>query len=250
MNTLSLVSAIVSFTSALVTVLLGALFEARRRRGERAEERRHLISRYRDPMLQAAASLAFRLTNALGDTDNRFMMEDTERHRDYIRFESAYRFARYLGWVEIMFEEVRFLDLGSPKRNRRLVGLLVAVQGTISEPIEGDQTFRLLGGEQWALGQLMMCPALAGEERRRCLGYVEFHTKLKTEPEFERWFRPLLNDIDRFAQDRQSGRQRLVNMHNALLDLIDFLDPQVVWVIGPRSRLPLANGNSGGARAR
>ncbi|WP_158885654.1 hypothetical protein [Amycolatopsis anabasis] len=242
MNTLSLVSAIVSFGSALTTVLLGALFEARRRHGDRLEERRHRVSRYRDPLLQAAALLMGRLANAFNDPkgENRFLLEDDDRHQEYVVYESAYRFAWYLGWVEIMYREARFLDLGSRRRNRRLLELLGGVGGAISRPIEGDQTFRLLGGEQRALGELMTRPAVEGEDRLRCLGYIEFHTRMATDPEFKRWFEPLLRDIARFAADRESGRPRLVEVHNALLNLINFLDPKAVWVVGLERREPLS----------
>ncbi|MDQ3886900.1 MAG: hypothetical protein M3308_07830 [Actinomycetota bacterium] len=49
------------------------------------------------------------------------------------------------------------------------------------------------------------------------------HGTAITESDFARWFAPLLGDIDRFTQDRNSGRRRLINLHNALLELINFL---------------------------
>ncbi|SFP41421.1 hypothetical protein SAMN05421810_102517 [Amycolatopsis arida] len=238
MNTVSLVAATVSFSSAVVTVLLGALFESRRRRGERDEERRHLVRRFRDPLLQAASGLLWRASNVIKDGDNRFLLEDTARHRDYVRYESAYRLAAYLGWVELLFREVRFVDLGNARRNRRLVELLARVQNALSEPIPGDQAFRLLGGEQRALGELMVRPPIEGEDAPRCLGFVEFHHRITTEERFAHWFAPLLTDIDRFAAGRRSGLARLTNLHNALVELVDFLDPKQVWILGPRERLP------------
>lgn len=130
-DTVSLISAIVSVTGAVVTVTLGGLFEWRRRRSDREQARSDLVRRYRDPVLQAASSLASRLRNAIlmfsGEQVHQ-AAPGTARQDEYNRFESLYRLAAYLGWVDILFREVHFLDLGSQRRNRKLVQRLVDVQ--------------------------------------------------------------------------------------------------------------------------
>ncbi|RZQ59711.1 hypothetical protein [Amycolatopsis suaedae] len=233
MNTLSIAAAAVSFSAALVTVLLGGLFESRRRAADRAAEKRHRVNRYRDPLLQATASLHGRLANALGGID--FKLEDIPRHARVADYDSLYRFANYLGWVEILFREVHFLDLGSRRANTRLIERLGDMHGALNKPIADDQLFRLFAMEQRALGELMMADPVEGEDRRRCIGYVEFCRRLDGDPEYRRWFQPLLDDIGTYLAHRggpgqyRPGELRLIMAHNALLELMRVLDRRAIW---------------------
>ncbi|MGH3662997.1 MAG: hypothetical protein ACRDTQ_14200 [Micromonosporaceae bacterium] len=242
MDAVSLASAIVSVASAVVTVALGALFEWRRRHSDREQARRDRVSRYRDPLLQAAAALQGRLETAVAHLDRKQVTQvapDTPRQEEYNRYESLYRFAVYQGWVHILFREAGFLDLGSRRRNRRLVQLLARVSGTIAGHDDYGKTGVLQGGEQRLIGELMLAPVDSDRSRLGCLGYLEFLTKLKTDPEYERRFAPVLEFIDGLAQGDANARRRLTVIHNALVDLINFLDPHGVWVVYPRDRLPL-----------
>lgn len=246
MDTLSLVSAVVSVTGAFVTVAVGGLFEWRRQRADRENARRDHVSRYRDPLLQAAAGLQGRLYNVLqyleGKPVTLVAALDTPRQIEYIRYESLYRFAAYQGWVHILFQEAGFLDLGSRRRNRELVRRLAAVNHAIAGHDDG-RTGVLLGGEQQLIGELMVVPVESGRAWRRCLGYLEFHTKVTEDADYAERFAPVLDLIDRVAvrspETYPADHRRLTLVHNALIDLIDFLDPHDVWVMGPRARRPL-----------
>ncbi|MFC4002647.1 hypothetical protein ACFS2C_04045 [Prauserella oleivorans] len=230
MNTVSVVAATISVAGALVTLLLGALIESGRRRAQRREARRDLASTYSEPLLQAAASLASRLGNAEIGQITEFGSRLPERFRDYAVYESMYRFARYLCWVQIIASEVHFLDLGTRRRNRRLVEHLAAVQVVISDRhTYGNLAFQLLGGEQWALGSLLVEPVRDGNGRSRCMSYVEFRRRLGSDPEFRRWFEPLERDLNDLLDGRRDGRERLDALEAQLRRLIRFLDPARVW---------------------
>ncbi|RVX46738.1 hypothetical protein EDD27_9639 [Nonomuraea polychroma] len=244
MDAVSLISAAVSVTSAVLTVTLGALFEWRRRHSDREHARRDHVGRYRDPLLQAAAALQARLGNAvrlLSDLPVTEVARDDQARRDeYNRYESLYRFAVYQGWVHILFQEAGFLDLGSRRRNRRLVKLLSGVNGAIAGHDDHGKTGVLQGGEQQVIGELMVVADGSDNGRRRCLGYMEFRAKLDNDREYARRFQPVLAYIDAsLAKNPAGGLRRLTAIHNALIDLIDFLDPHRVWVMGRRDRLPL-----------
>jgi hypothetical protein len=243
MDAVSLISAAVSLTGAVVTVTLGGLFEWRRQRSDREHARRDRVSRYRDPLLQAAAGLQARLGNAVRLLSNEPVTEvardDKDRQDEYNRYESLYRFAVYQGWVHILFQEAGFLDLGSRRRNRLLVELLSGVRAAIAGHDDHGETGVLQGGEQQLMGELMVAFDGSDQARLRCLGYMEFRKKLDGDPEYLRRFKPILDYIDRsLARNPVGGLRRLTAVHNALVDLIDFLDPHRVWVMGSRDRLP------------
>lgn len=241
-NNVSLISAILSVTGAVATAILGGLFEWRRRRSDREQARRDLVSRYRDPLLQSAALLASRLRHAVdlftGEPVHQ-AAPGTKRQDDYNRYESLYRLSAYLGWVQILNREAHFLDLGSRSRNRRLMGRLGKVKGALSGHTEkgGEDLFLLLGGEQQAIGELMIDPE--SPDRPRCLGYVSFRRKYRDDPEFREWFSPLLEEIGNLVGNPQQAASRLITVHNALIELILFLDPRRVWVLGPHDKLEL-----------
>ncbi|MGP3922832.1 hypothetical protein [Streptomyces sp. 8N616] len=225
-----------------MTVMLGGLFEWRRQHSDREQARRDRVSRYRDPLLQAAAGLQARLGNTVAILSGRPVTQiapGTARQDEYNRYESLYRLALYQGWVHILFREAGFLDLGSRRRNRRLVELLAAVRGAIAGHEDHGRTGVLQGGEQQLIGELMVVPEAADQARRRCLGYMEFRVKLESDPEYARRFQPVLDYIDGLADAPEAGLKRLTAVHNTLIDLIDFLDPHRVWVMGRRDTLPL-----------
>jgi hypothetical protein len=241
MDTVSLISAVVSVAGAVVTVTLGGLFEWRRQHSDREQARRDRVSRYRDPLLQAAAGLQARLGNAVAVLSGLPVTQvapGTARQEEYNRYESLYRFAVYQGWVHILFREAGFLDLGSRRRNRRLVELLARVSSAIAGHEDNGRTGVLQGGEQQLIGELMVAPDGSDQARQRCLGYMEFRTKLASDPEYAQRFQPVLDYIDGLAANPAAGRRRLTAIHNALIDLIDFLDPHRVWVMGSRDTLP------------
>lgn len=242
MDKVSLVSAVVSVTGAVVTAMLGGVFEWRRRRSDRELERRDRMRRYRQPLLQAAATLQARLGNAVRMLTGEPVTElapGEPRQEEYNRYESLYRFAVYQGWVHILFQEVYFLDLGSRRRNRRLVRLLVAVNGAVAGHDDHGRTGVLLGGEQRLIGELMVASDGSDEGRRRCRGYADFRAELASDTEYAKPFQPVLDYIDGLGDDTAAKVRRLTLVHNALIDLIDFLDRHRVWVEGPRDKLPL-----------
>jgi catechol 2,3-dioxygenase-like lactoylglutathione lyase family enzyme len=240
METVSFVSAAVSVAGALASVVLAGVFEWRRRRSDRELARRDRMRRYREPLLQAAATLQARLGNAvrmLTDLPVTEVAPGSPRQEEYNRYESLYRFAAYQGWVHILFREVYFLDMGSRRRNRRLISLLVAVQGAIAGHDDHGRTGVLLGGEQRLVGELMVASEDTEEARLRCRGYADFRARLAADPEYARPFQPVLDFIDGLGEDTEGKIRRLVLVHNALIDLIDFLDRRKVWVEGPREKL-------------
>jgi hypothetical protein len=134
-------------------------------------------------------------------------------------------FAEYLGWVEILRRGVQFLDLGDVERNRQLVDRLGAISTVLLSDWQRDSTFQVYRGQQRAIGELMMDPAIQGEgSPRQCIGYAAFVSRLEQEPPFGRWFERLESDVRQLASDPSPRYDRLVALQHALMDPIDFLD--------------------------
>jgi hypothetical protein len=231
-------SAVVSLLGAVVAGLMTSWSALRTRRYDKfiadqqkeqskAEQAEMILSRYREPLMNAAHDLQGRLYNIAkrayltkylhcGDPDS-------ERYaRDY----TIYALAEYVCWAEIIRRDLRFLNLGNEARNRDWWRLLEATQGVISFE-GGSRPFRLFRGEQRAIGELMM--TLFGDPesaRFEPLGYVTFCEKLDNNPAFLKWFRRLRHDdVDTIADDH-SKQDRLNTLQNRLIDLINFLDPE------------------------
>lgn len=85
MNTVPVIAAIVSVAGAVATVLLGAVFEHRRKR----PQLRHIASRYSVPLLQATHGLLSRLENVAQFKQIEEFATLPQRFRDYARYETV-----------------------------------------------------------------------------------------------------------------------------------------------------------------
>lgn len=224
MNAVPVWASVVSVVGAVATVVLGTVFERRRTRVQRRARLRHLASRYSVPLLQAAHSLRTRLGNTVVEQIKEFR-EGPHRFRDYARYDTLYRVARYLCIVQIMWREVDFLDLGRRKRNRELIKRLAAVGTALSD--RGLGAFLILGGEQRAIGELMIDPDGPADGPPQCLTYPRFRDRIRDDVHFVGWFKPLLDDIDTLLA-AEAVPPRLERVVAALDELIEFLDKRKV----------------------
>jgi hypothetical protein len=99
------------------------------RRVKKEEQLEALLSRYREPLANAAFDLQSRLYNiALMGFLPKYLgghshPEAVIRNTEYAIRSTQWLVAQFFGWTEILRSEVQFLDLGSLERNRRLVAL-------------------------------------------------------------------------------------------------------------------------------
>jgi hypothetical protein len=89
----------------------------------------------------------------------------------------------------------------------------------------------------------MMIPTgEAGPARYEPLGYVQFCDRLDSDPAFAKWFARLRADMDQVARASSTDQARLIALQNALIDLVNFLEPQQVRS-SAKVRQRLAPGN-------
>ncbi|WP_097231623.1 hypothetical protein [Streptomyces zhaozhouensis] len=232
MSLVTWVSAGVALGSAALTGVLG-YWAQRRLRG--AEER-SLMATYGMSLAWAAYDLQSRFFNILrgqqideapgvsGGFVDAFLRRGDAEERAYARRSTVFVIAEYLGWVEILRRDVRFLDLGPSRTNRAVMARIFDVDKAFNRTA-GSDAFRLFRGHQRAIGELMIHPE-GGPGERRCLGFAEFSARLDGDEEFRRWFDGLLADVDGLAEETRPAVARLTEIQHALIDLIELLDPK------------------------
>ena len=226
---LALLAGALSLFNSVYTTRLSNRLEEERRAKSKAELLAELMARYRDPLLQAAFDLQSRIYNIVeqGFLQTHYR-NGTDSTREYARENTLYVLADYLGWVEILRREVRFLDLGDEVANRAWTERLVAVRTTLLSD-RFSPRFRIFNGQQRAIGEIMI-QADGDDERPETMGYAGFLASQK-KPDFDRWFVDLRADIDALANEPHAGHDaRLVALQQALVELIDLLDPNHVRI--------------------
>lgn len=185
-----------------------------------------IMTKYREPLLRAAYDLQARLFRMAITESYHAYYFGTPDEKTYIIQNTMFVVAEYLGWVEILRREVQFLDLGDIDSSSQLSFLLE----NITEIFFADNhnsIFRLLRGEQRAIGEIMLLPRVGGENgTRECIGFATFVKNLD-DPDFSRWWKKFQDDLDRFAKEpNDENKTRLILLQQALIDVIDFLDPE------------------------
>lgn len=203
--------------------------EERARERTKAEDIALLVQRYRDPFLRTSFELQSRMYDIVAQ---RFMETyyDDERPdtTEYARENTLYVLAEYLGWSEVVRGEVRFLDLGDNNLNQAWVACQLAVRAVLQSD-DFDPVFQVMHGQQRAIGEVMVMPVedrSEGGPRQETIGYSEFVRRRRDDPDFARWFHRLADDTALLAREPGRHVDRLVALQHALIDIIDFLDPQ------------------------
>jgi hypothetical protein len=203
--------------------------EKQRKADDAAEVAARILHQYRDPLLDAAQTLQSRTANIVAnDYLGKFLHCGDPEEERYARDYTVFALAEYMCWVEIVRRELRFLDLGDIDSNRQLLAHLNKTQVTLqSDLIRGP--FQVFRGRQRAIAELMMVPTGAAEgPRSECIGYAAFVKRLDDDEDFATWFARLRADVDLVAH--RGNDDRLVQLQNDLVDLINHLDPKLVRI--------------------
>jgi hypothetical protein len=230
------IAAIVAVGSAILNIVSGARMARLQHRltMEREERTRQMqladvMGRFREPVLRSADDLQRRFYNIAEKQFLQVYYFKSEPERDYAITNTLYVVAEYLGWVEILRREVQYLDLGDMQANRVLANHLDRIS-TWFLTDRVDDAFRVFRGEQRAIGEVMLV-ARSGDAavRHECLGYAAFTEKIK-DPQFAKWFTRMTDDITQLAKSNTIRHQRMQELQHALIDLINFFDPDKVRV--------------------
>ena len=217
-----------TLVNAAYTRRVSAKVAERDRERTKAEEVEQLFRRYRDPLLRASFDLQSRMYNIIAQ---RFMetyhVDDRPDAQEYARENTLFVLAEFLGWVEILRREVRFLDVGVEARNRTWTEHLKDVRNALQSN-RFDPVLQVLNGQQRAIGEVMIVPVESphdGSPRLETMGYAAFVLKRRDDTDFARWFDRLGRDVALLSREPGRHTDPLVSLQRALIDLLDFLDP-------------------------
>lgn len=242
----ALLAALLATRTASSTAVLQARLrrelEERRERSDKASRLEQVMSRYRDPLLNAAFDLQSRIYNLIVGNFWVYIRDDDEGERSYAVNSTLFLIAQYLAWSEALRRGVQFLDLGELKRNQDLVEKLEVIRSTLATDSRFSPKFRIFRVHQRAIGEVML-DAASNEDSEggqwQCRGYASFCLKLQQDEFFASWFDQLGRDVRGLASDIGPARARLVALQHALIDLLDFLDESAVRLPRQlRSRIP------------
>jgi hypothetical protein len=230
-STTAIIVAVVAGALAIVNTVYTARLQLRleQQRAERTKREvvEDLMARYREPLLRASFDFQSRLYNIVEQSFlDVYYLGDRPDARIYARDNTLYVVAEYLGWVEIIRREVRFLDLGDEQTNRIWAQRLDRVRLVLLTDRHAG-VLQLFNGQQRAIGELMTRSVetpTANSPRLECMGYAEFVAR-QQDPDFAQWFARLRDDVDLLAHEPQRFQGRVIELQHALIDLIDVLDP-------------------------
>ena len=224
---IALVSAAVAIASAILTIWgqtkaarITADLDNLRRAEDRLAEREKSVARYREPLGRAAYDLQSRLYNILQQgLIRKYYDKGSDRERSYVVNNTVFLAAQYFAWTEIIRREIQFLDLGTDEKSRQLARLLDGIY-SLWQTDKFGPLFRVFAGEQRAIGECMISGGPGGD---RCIGYAAFLNK--DQKRKDQLLDALKEDVRSFSTRLPEVRPRLVALQNALIDLLNFLDP-------------------------
>lgn len=240
---LTVVGTIISTVGAFLGIILKDLYISRRLetwKQERALEQ--LYERYRDPLVLSAEELCSRLieivthyptvylhTSVLETQPDRQVENNTDDpyFRRYKLASTAYRFAAFLGWLELYRQEIVFLHPGDHERSKKLENLIEKIRADLADG-------QLNTAENWhewkdilifreelrAIGECML------ESRgsaRSVIGYGKFCDQFGNDPKngFGRSILIILN----FFLDLEEARAdfRRIRLSRLVVHLVDLI---------------------------
>jgi outer membrane murein-binding lipoprotein Lpp len=164
-----------------------------RRAREKAEK---VVSKFRDPLLNAAYDLQSRIFNIVEQLFlPRYYCHGSELAKEYAVENTVFLIAQFLAWTELTRQEIQFIDLGSDDQTRELRRLQSEVTRKLASDSYG-KGFRLFAGEQRAIGELMIDRT---GELPRCIGYAAFLTNRNAH--VDHWLDRLREDVKEMAKE-------------------------------------------------
>jgi hypothetical protein len=224
-----------SDANAIELARLTASLEKERDIETARREAAQVLAKFRDPLMHAAYDMQSRIYNIVKQQFlERFYTGGSSREQEYAVENTVFLFGQFLGWTEIIRQEIQFLSLDNDDKTTKLRGLQDGIYTKLQNDTFG-KGFRLFAGEQRAIGELMIDRSGGSP---RCLGFAAFLTARN--PALDRWMDPLRDDVKQMAADPAPFHDRLIAFQHSLIDLLEFLDPnKVLFPVSSRGKITL-----------
>ena len=176
-DTVSIVSIVISFAAALLAAGIAGFFTYFSDERKRLNEAEKLVAKYRDPLLLAAQDLQSRLYNITDMGITSFFRQGGEQ-KDNLLLYTAFLVGQYMSWTHILRLQAQFLRFSTDKQNRELTKVLTGITYWFSTDKYNNDgvsyTFMLWRGQQMAIGELM---TVKDGSELYCMGYAAFCKK-------------------------------------------------------------------------
>lgn len=225
----TLISSIISggfaIASVVISVGITTYNQNRINKINNAMEAKKKHQYYLEPLIRSAADLQSRIYNILeyGFID-RYYHNGSDRNKSYVINNTVFLVAQFFAWAEAARIDVQFLNLESDLKTRKLSELQSKIYSLIQTDSLGPY-FIFFAGEQRAIGEQML---IKTDKGYNCIGYGEFLRKGTFCNEF--LFKELKNEVIKITENMHNYRARLQKLQHALIDLLDYLDPNEVRI--------------------
>jgi len=177
-------------------------------------------SKYRDPLINAAYDLQCRIYKIYTyDIILNAIKKNDKREIDYLTYNTIYIICQFFAWREIIRVEIGFLYSNDDSTRLRISQILDDIYAVWQKDEFGPK-LRVFSGEQRAIGEKM---SRVTNEGLKCMGYAEF--KNVAESGSVPFISDMITDVTTVSNSDSKCMNRLVCMHNHLVDLICLLDP-------------------------
>lgn len=181
-------------------------------------DRDKFLSQFRDPAMRATADLQYRIYSILV-TDNIDYLKK-EGRIDYYIISTAFLVAQFFAWIEILRRKAEKLDYSE------LVTRLDAVSQAFAY---GGPSFQIFNLEQREIGERIIITSSNQDERYQTIGYSDFVDWMK-ESSVPTCFIQLDKHVHALMDNPDLPKMKLIKIQNALIDLMDFIDPHAQWI--------------------
>ncbi len=227
----TLISSIISGTFAVASVVVSVgittYHQNKVNKINNALEAKRKHQYYLEPLIRSAADLQSRIYNILeGGFIDRYYHNGNDRNQNYVINNTVFLVAQFFAWTEAARIDVQFLNLENDLKTRKLSELQSKIYSLIQTDSLGPH-FVFFAGEQRAIGEQML---IKMDKGYNCIGYGEFLKKDAFCNEF--LFEELRGEVIKMTKNIHGYRVRLQKLQHALIDLLDYLDPNQVRING------------------
>lgn len=192
-----------------------------------SRETKRLFKKYRNPLLNSAASLE-RQINTIVRTPNKGSLLE-----EYYLLSTFYKFGSFLYWVRCIEVDFGYMDLSNSKRSKMFTEVLYGPFSGLSSirkyfndvPFVQAQESTIPRDIARAIGEEMFDET--NKQNPGPIGFSKFVKKFRQDVEFKLWFDKLENMLKKVASSNdQIYLERLIVTGAHLVLLLRFLDPE------------------------
>lgn len=221
----SIIGGVFAIVSVAISVGVTTYNQNRVNKINNAIEAKKRHQYYLEPLIRSAADLQSRIYNILeGGFIERYYHNGSDRNQNYVINNTVFLVAQFFAWTEAARIDVQFLNLENDLKTRKLSELQSKIYSLIQTDSLGPHLI-FFAGEQRAIGEQML---IKMDKGYNCIGYGEFLKKDAFCNEF--LFEELKNEVIKMTENIHDYRARLQKLQHALIDLLDYLDPNEVRI--------------------